>query len=68
MRVTCPHCKQRHDVAHSEVLREAERLRQDARNGKVVASTNGNVLTPGDELGAALRTVAILRRGVGKKI
>lgn len=64
MRVTCPHCHKRHDVAHKDVLAEAARLAEQRKNGDVAdvgEEVNGNVL-PTDPKVAKLKEAAIMRR------
>ena len=64
MRVTCPHCRKRHDVAHRDVLSEAARLAEQRKGGDVSdvgEEVNGNVLPPDPKL-AKLKEAAIMRR------
>ncbi len=64
MRVTCPHCQRRFDLAHRKVIEEAARLRGDTlgtlQHGD--AQANGNVLDPNDKEAARQRAEAIARR------
>ena len=57
MRVACPHCRQRHDVSHAAVLREAARLREAAtRKGRTYAASDGNTTSAADN---AARLIAL---------
>ena len=46
MRVSCPKCKKRFDVAHVDVLEEARRLAERRKRGDLAGAgnANGNVL------------------------
>lgn len=63
MRCTCPHCHQRFDVSFSEVLKEAERLRERAKSGKIPENAReGNVIDPADREALRQRGETIKRR------
>ena len=63
MRVSCPHCKQRFDVAHGTVLAEARRLKEQAESGKSCPTgADGNALNPADADALECRAEAIRRR------
>jgi len=63
MRVTCPHCHQRHDVGHMAVLQEASRLTDRARPVQApISNVDGNVLRPDDEDAMAQKRLALQRR------
>ena len=67
MRVTCAHCHQRFDIAHTAVLAEAERLKAKAAVGQVpVNAPGGNVLDPHDEQATKQRQAIIARRQTAK--
>jgi hypothetical protein len=61
MRVCCPSCKKRFDLAHVAVLKEAERLKAE-RAAKLAGA---NVLDPADAEAARKRQEAIARRKRG---
>ena len=52
MRVSCPKCRQRFDVAHQAVLKEAQRLKDRAKTDRV----------PADDEAARQREDALRRR------
>jgi hypothetical protein len=55
MRVTCAHCKRRFDVAHTDVLKEAARLKEERGRGVVpdnVPDDLGNRKGPVTQKGA----------------
>lgn len=63
MRVSCPHCKQRFDVATMALLAEVRRL-QARRSGRMPTGCgmDPNHLSPDDDAGKAQRAEAIRRR------
>lgn len=69
MRITCPCCQKRFDVAHAAVLKEAARLKAVRESGDSHADAtdcDGNRLNPADETAKRLREQAIARRLAGK--
>jgi hypothetical protein len=62
MRITCPHCRGRFDVAHAAVLDEARKLAEKAHGGKLA----GPPLDEEDEAAARERAERIQDAAVGK--
>jgi len=63
MRVCCPHCKERFDVAHAAVLAEAAMLKDGRRKvARLAEAQDGNRLDPNDAEAVRLRREAVERR------
>lgn len=62
MRICCPQCKHKFDLAHRKVLAEADRLRNRESEPEPAESHPGNVLDPNDREAVRLREEAIARR------
>jgi len=62
MRVICPKCRQRFDVAHVAVLQEARRLAAQRRAGNVTEAVEGNKIDPTDARQVAERARAVEKR------
>jgi len=65
MRISCPHCRRKFDLAHTAVIAEVRKLTQLRKDGKVTAAhddIDGNRLDPADAKAIEQRQEAIRRR------